>query len=111
MTYLNLLLISVIVVCIIDLTDFASTIKKVISFIITRGTLVKDNYRLHFVDCSLCVTFWAGLLYLVLTGGLSIQTLATLLVIAVNTNTIYSILKLIMDIINIIIKKIYGKIN
>lgn len=111
MIYLNLLLIAICIVCVVDLTDFPTTIKRAISFIMTRGKLVKDDYRIHFVDCSLCITFWVGLLYLILTSHLTILTLAVLLLIAVNTMTICSIIKLIMDIINICIKKIYERID
>lgn len=111
MIYLNLLLIAIFIVCVVDLTDFPSTIKKVLSFIITRGKFVKDNYRIHFIDCSLCISFWTGLLYLFLTNNVAILSLSVLILITVNTMTIKSIIQLIIDVINILIKKIYERID
>ena len=69
--FLILLIIQLIIVFVTDLTDFPSTIYKLISSILTKGKLVSGNGKLHLISCSLCQVHWAGLLYLIITGSFS----------------------------------------
>lgn len=106
MTYLNLLCIAVIVVCIVDMSDFSSSVKKAISFLFTRGKLVTDNYRLHLCDCSYCITFWSGLIYLIAVSQVSFSTLYVLLLMCVFTTIIKATLQLAIDLVMSIIRAI-----
>lgn len=55
-----------IVVFIIDLSGITNTIKRMISNLLTKKKITTDNYSLPLLGCSLCITFWSGLLYLVI---------------------------------------------
>lgn len=106
MMYLNILFIAVIFVCITDLTDFPITLKSLISKLLTKGKIETPNYKLHLLDCSLCQTFWASLIYIIVIGQFSILSLAYILFIAVNTNIVKKVLltvnKILFDIFKII---------
>ena len=106
MMYLNILLIAVIFVCITDLTDFPITLKSLISKILTKGKIETPNYRLHLLDCSLCQTFWASLIYIIVIGQFNFLPIAYILLVAVNTQLIKQVLlcvnKVLTDIFKII---------
>lgn len=110
MIYLNLILISIICVCIIDLSGFIDSIKYGMSHLITKGVLTTTNYRIKPFDCSLCMTHWLGLIYLIVAGKLSILTYTVLLLIAVSTPIIQDFIRLIQDLLTTIINKINNRL-
>lgn len=111
MIYINILLIAVIVVIVIDITDFIDNIKKLISSILTKGKITNSDYQLKPIDCSLCMTFWIGLIYLIIYNQLTLLNVSILLLIAVSTPIINDVIRLLQDIITKIINIIYKKIQ
>lgn len=111
MTIFNLFLIAVITVCIIDLSGFIDTFKSVLNKILTRGKISNSDYTLKPIDCSLCMTFWIGLIYLIYHNSISLLNIAVLLLIAISTPIIHDIIRLILDIFSKIINLIYKKIQ
>lgn len=99
MVYINILLIAVICVCIIDISGFVNSMKSALSKLLTKGKLSNSNYSLKPFDCSLCMTFWIGLIYLIICNSISILNIAVLLLIAVSTPIINDIIRLIQDLI------------
>lgn len=103
---LDLFLISVIVVIIIDISGITDTIKSLIKRIITRGMLSDPNYSLKPIDCSFCMTFWTGLVYMLCVGTFSLWMVTYLLLLCVMTPVIKDVIILIRETIIKIINKI-----
>ena len=68
MTIFNLFLISVICVLIIDLSGFIDSLKYGLSKLLTKNKLASIDYRLKPIDCSLCMSFWISLIYILCIG-------------------------------------------
>jgi len=100
---LNLILINVIAVIIIDLTDAPVTLKKALTWLLTGGKMSRSDYRFHLFDCSLCVTFWSSIAFIIITGQISLSTVALCIISALLTQIVKSLILLCMDIINAII--------
>ena len=111
MIYLNILLIAVIVVIVIDNTDFVDNIKKLISSLLTKGKIKSSNYSLKPFDCSLCMTFWISLIYLIIQNQVTLFTITYTLVIALLTPQINDLVKLLQDLITKLINIVYRKIQ
>lgn len=105
----NIFLISIIVVCIVDISGFVDTVKSTISKILTNGKFNTADYTLKPIDCSLCMTFWIGLGFLIYHNSVSLLNIAILLLIAISTPIIHDIIRLILDIFSKIINIIYLK--
>ena len=101
---LDLFLIGVICVIIIDLSGVTESIKSGIKRLLTKGKMSDPNYSLKPLDCSFCMTFWSGLVYLLVTGTLSIWMVTYLLLICVMTPVIGDIITLVRDKLILIIK-------
>ena len=111
MIYLNILLIAVIVVIVIDNTDFVDNIKKLISSILTKGKIKSSSYILKPFDCSLCMTFWISLIYLIIQNQVTLISITYTLVIALLTPQINDLVKLLQDLITKLINIVYRKIQ
>ena len=109
MIYLNLFFIAVIVTCIVDISGFIDSIKYGISWLLTKGKLPKTNYSIKPFDCSLCMTFWTGLIYLLIIGQVTLPLLAFLLLLAISTTIIKETINLIKDLVIKLINIIYDK--
>lgn len=107
----NLFLISIIVVCIVDISGFVDTVKSTISKILTNGKFNTADYTLKPIDCSLCMTFWIGLIYLIIYNQLTLLNISILLLIAVSTPIINDLIKLVQDLITKLINIINAKIQ
>lgn len=106
MIIFNLFLIAVITVCIIDISGFVDSTKSVLNKVITNGKFSNSNYSLKPFDCSLCMTWWIGLIYLIIYNSVSLVNIAILLLIAISTPIINDIIRLIQDLITKLIQVI-----
>ena len=106
----DLIFLTLILVIITDMTDWPFTVKKVISWLLTKGKLVKTNFRFHLVDCSLCQVTWCGIIYLLIKGALTLETLYYVLLLAIFTVPIKNLLQLIIDAVNTFIAKLSRKL-
>lgn len=68
MILFHLILISLVVCFIVDVSGIVDSVKHLIW---SKWIKVGDYHQLHFppFDCSLCMTFWSGLIYLLVTPG------------------------------------------
>lgn len=104
---IDLLFITLIIVFIVDISGIIPNIKGMISLYLTKGKIRKTDYSLKPFDCSLCLTFWVGLIY-VLVFNLSIGYMFYVCMLAFFTEVFKNILYLLKDIVNELINKIYS---
>lgn len=108
MVILNLFLISIIWVLILDLAGFALTIDKLLYKIFYKGRAFRDDARFKPFDCSLCMSWWSCLIYLILTNSLTIFYIMIALLFAWLTTTEKDILIFIKDLITKLIDLLYN---
>lgn len=100
---LNLLLLQLIIVFIIDISGFVDTMKAKLAKLLTKGKFKSSYYRLRPFDCSLCATFWTGLIFLLITHQFTLTYIAFICLLAATTtitrDTFYTISDLIIKIL------------
>ncbi len=93
------------------MTDFFHNVKKGLCYILTKGKLKSDNYRVHWLDCSLCQTNILGIITMLLMGCVSLPNYLYILTLAIFTPIIKDVLILTETLINTAIQKIMRKLN
>lgn len=101
---IDILFIAVICVVIIDISGFTDSWKSGLKRILTKGRFSEPNYSLKPFDCSFCVTWWTGVVYMLITHSMSLWMTAYLLGICVMTPVIRDIIILIRETLLKIIK-------
>lgn len=108
--WLNIFLIAIILVIITDLSGIVEYIKSHLYFRL-RGTYDYppswDSPIIHLMSCSLCQTWWVGLVYLIVIGQVTFASLAYLLAIAYLTTTIKDIIVFIKETLTKAIDKLF----
>lgn len=108
---LKLFIISVIWVLILDLCGFAHTIDKLLYKIFYSKRAFREDAHFPPLDCSMCMTWWSGLIYLLITGSCNLLMIAILLLFAWLTTIEKDILNLGKDIIIRIIDCLYSELK
>lgn len=111
MILINLLLIALIVVFIVDISGAIDSLKSGLKWIITKGKMSGCDYRLKPFDCSLCMTFWVCLLYLLIIGELTLPYIAFTSLLAVFSSVLKSAILLLEDILIMLIRLMYKLID
>lgn len=106
--YLNLILICLVNVLIIDLSGIITDFKSVLSKFLTGSKIDTTDFRLKPFDCSFCMTFWTGLVYLLCIHQFTILNLFIVLLLAFLTDPIKQLLLLLRDLIIKFINVMYG---
>lgn len=101
---IDILLIAVIVVCIVDISGFTDSWKSALKKVLTKGRMSDPYYTLKPFDCSFCMTFWTGLIWLLVIHSVTLWMLAYLLLICVMTPVIKDVIILIRETMLKIIK-------
>lgn len=101
---LKIFYIAVICVIIIDMTDFMPTMKEWIWKMVSKKKY--EYFRLKPFDCSLCLTFWTGLIFLTINKELSLLNLVLLLLIAISTPIVKLLIDLVLTALNIFLIRI-----
>ena len=106
MTILNLLMISAIVCFIVDVSGIIDTLKKALW---KKYVKVGDwkNMSLKPLSCSLCMTWWTTLIYIIATGHFTIPYIALCALLSLVSSNITDCLQLIKDILTYIVTWIY----
>lgn len=107
----NLFLIAFIWVAILDISGFAEDAKRILWKWVFGGKREYRDYTLKPFFCPTCMTWWTGLIYLLIAGAFTLENIALTLLIAVLTPTIKDIIILIKDIAVKIIDTIYWWLN
>lgn len=103
----DLLIMTCVIVWIIDLTDIVEVIKKQIWKYVWNGKKEYKEYTLKPIDCSLCMTWWTGLIYLIIVGKFNLMMIGLVGLLSFLTPVIRDGLNLIKDILINSINLIY----
>lgn len=102
MIVLSLFLISFIMVFIIDYSGFITELENILTII------TKSTFKIHIpkpFSCSLCMTFWLGLIYLILCSMFTLTNIVWVCVFSALTIVLSQFMVLIRDLIlNVMIK-------
>lgn len=82
MILLDLFFIHLIVVIVIDIIGFVDTLKDWL-WLSVKGCRCPLGWRLRPFDCSLCMTFWCCMVYILVEGEFSLPYMASSLFLAV----------------------------
>lgn len=93
-------------VLIIDVSGFVDEIKMKLSQILTKGKITKTDFTLKPFFCSLCMSWWCGLIYLIVVNEVSLLTIAFTLWVACMTPVTKDLYYLLYDLIEKIIRTI-----
>jgi len=93
---LNLLILQLIIVFIVDLSGVMEHIKKRI-WKWLKGDKPYKDFEFKPFGCSLCMTFWTGLIYLLITHSFTIPYIAYVCLLAFLASTTASLLQLLKD--------------
>lgn len=96
MILLNLLILQLIIVFIVDLSGVMEHIKKRI-WKWLKGEKPYKDFEFKPFGCSLCMTFWTGLIYLLITHSFTIPYIAYVCLLAFLASTTASLLQLLKD--------------
>ena len=99
MLWLNMFMLTFLIVFVVDISGFVNTLKMQLwSFLKGRGVSYRD-FPLKPFDCSLCMTWWAGLLYIIMTGCFSLGSICIVALMALMTDVIYEFVMTIKDLL------------
>lgn len=98
---INIYLISVCWVIILDLSGFSHTIKKILWKFLRGTTKYPDNFNPKPFVCSMCQTWWFGLLYMVIAHCLTIPMIAYTLIVSVFTSNTRGLIIFLKDILTL----------
>ena len=109
---INLFILTCIIVFVVDLSGFVDEmVKRLYYKYIKVGDYHTLIPKLKPLTCSLCLTFWAGIIYLLITSQFTILMLGYVCLLAFLSPIIGDILVMIKDVINKIINLIYKLID
>ena len=94
---IDLSLIQLIIVFIVDVSGAIDSFKSLISKLLTKGRIDSTSFSLKPFDCSLCMTWWTCLVYLIVTHSFTLPFIAFAAALAYLTPVTYSILLFIRD--------------
>lgn len=105
MTYINILLIGLILVFVLDVSGFYQEITSIVSGWMTNGKIKKPIMVKPFC-CSLCMTFWTSLVYVIVLNQFSVPMLAYICLISYLTPVFNDIMVLVRELLKTLIIKI-----
>ena len=109
---INLFLLTCIIVFVVDLSGFVDEmVKRLYNKYIKVGDYHTLIPKLKPFTCSLCLSFWVGLIYLLITRQFTILMIGYVCLLAFLSPIIGDILVMIKDVINKIINLIYKLID
>lgn len=109
---ISLFILTCIIVFIVDLSGFVDEmVKRLYNKYIKVGDYHTLIPKLKPLTCSLCLTFWVGLIYLIETSQFTILMIGYVCLLAFLSPIIGDIFILLKDILNKIINLIYKLID
>lgn len=106
--FLNLVIIEFVIVFIIDYSGFVGEIERYL------GVFLRSRLPLKIpkpFSCSLCMTFWCGLIYLIIIHEFNFISLFILTILLTNTNNILHLIYTLNDLIESVLNKFDNFIN
>lgn len=108
---IKLILMAFIVVYVVDISGAIDSLKSGLKWLLTKGKMKDNNYRLKPIDCSLCSVWWCGLIFLLCTGNFTLTYIAFVALLSAFADIMKSTILLFRDIIITIINLIYKGID
>lgn len=103
MMYLEIFLVALILVYGIDILNFAEEMKiKLFKFVKGKNAIYRP-YSLRPLDCSLCLSFWVGILILIFNLKLTIINIAYVCLVSFFTPQYKDVLLTVQDMVQNII--------
>ena len=102
---INLLLIATIVCYVVDISGVINSTKIFIWWLVFKNEKPFNNFNLKPFDCSLCMVFWVGLLYIIFTD-FTLLNIFYVCMLSLLSSTITYFLNIIKDIIIFLLNKI-----
>ena len=99
-TLLNLFLITLVICFAVDCSGIMTDIRKAVANKIYKKTKLKVDYnelKLKPIGCSLCMTWWTGLIYLLCIGEFTLVNLTLVAMLALLSSNISGLLLTIKD--------------
>lgn len=97
----DLALITLIVVYLVDLSGGINSLKQFIwKYWLDGKGRYPDSFRLRPLDCSLCLTWWTGLVYLWITQTFSLESVALVAMFSYFSSQLAFLLRLVSEMIN-----------
>lgn len=106
---LELFLMACIIVFCIDLSGAMQKLNKLVWDWLYKGVKYVD-WEIPLVSCSLCVTWWTGIIYLIFTG-FSVYMLAYVALLAFLTPVIKDVLLYVRELLIYFTDKLFGLID
>ena len=104
----NLFYISIIAIFIIDVSGFVQEAKR---FLVSKKIIQNIHTSLKPFDCSLCMTWWSGILYLIVSCNFSLFGFFVLSVLAAMTSAVAAIMLFAVDAVKMLIDMFYNYIK
>jgi len=101
MYYINLLIITFIVCFIVDYSGIMNAFRRVLNRRLKR----EEKEGIPPWDCSLCMTFWTGLAYTIISGP-SVLRLAAVCICAILARFITELIYMCRDVVNALVSKL-----
>lgn len=102
---LNLILLQLIIIFLVDISGGIQSIKKFIWRHLKEGKPYQD-FPFKPFECSLCMTFWVGLIYLLFTSSFTLPYIAFVCLLSFMTTTVKSLIWVIKDNLDNLINKL-----
>lgn len=102
-----LLIISIIWVYGLDISGFGYNLRKWLWKILLKPRGSVEDIPAKPFFCSLCMTWWSGLIYLIIVGGLNPLNIVALIAVSYLTDIIASTMRFIHDLLAKIIDLLY----
>lgn len=103
---LEFLVITAIIVFIVDISGIVLVMKKKLWKWLYEKIPYKLDWSIKPFDCSLCLTFWIGIIYFLVIGQFSILMLGYICLLSYLTPVIQEILLLLKDLLIRLLKLI-----
>jgi hypothetical protein len=102
--YIDLLFIAAITIYIVDLSGFTESWRSAL----TRWLKAKELKPIRPFDCSLCMTWWVGIIYAVCTGSVTLPVIAYIAALSFLSLPISHVFIFIREGITFLLNKMMG---
>ena len=103
-TYIDLLLLAAITIYIVDLSGFTESWRSAL----TKALKARELKPMRPFDCSLCMTWWVGIIYAVCTGSVTLPVIAYIAALSFLSLPISQVFIFIREGISFLLNKMMG---
>lgn len=111
MVFIELLILSIIVCFIVDISGFIDSVKQGLWKWVYNGKKEYSEFRLKPFDCSLCLTFWSGLIYLLCVSQFNLLMIGYVCLLSMFSGFISKVLNVAVIMCEWVVDKILSTIE